>query len=336
MGKTNATFISYPLYNERVQLMRALAIICVVMIHTSPGGIDQVFIRPFINLCVALFIFLSGYLTQFGHEKIGEIYRKRVSRVLIPYLIWTAVYTFAYHGSVWKLFLNILSGNAAAQMYFIPVYIQFVLLTPFIRMWIQHEKFKWLGWLVSPISVILFVYLPTFSGIPLYQYMSAFWHVSCLGWFLFYYLGLLLGNGHLKINLSIKKLALLYAGSIVVQMVEGYLFYWFGNANCGTQLKFSAYLSSALFCLIAYKYISSSPKAPSSILGRIILSLGSCSFGIYLSHIFVMGVLGHVFHIYKSISFCMNSVIVVLISWLAVLIGRRMVGKKIGKLLGLY
>lgn len=42
MGKTNATFISYPLYNERVQLMRALAIICVVMIHTSPGGIDQV------------------------------------------------------------------------------------------------------------------------------------------------------------------------------------------------------------------------------------------------------------------------------------------------------
>ncbi len=89
MGKTNATFISYPLYNERVQLMRALAIICVVMIHTSPGGIDQVFIRPFINLCVALFIFLSGYLTQFGHEKIGEIYRKRVSRVLIPYLIWT-------------------------------------------------------------------------------------------------------------------------------------------------------------------------------------------------------------------------------------------------------
>ncbi len=51
--------------NKEIQVLRAIAIIAVVLIHTAPTeGLYQVFIRPFINFSVPLFLFLSGYLTK--------------------------------------------------------------------------------------------------------------------------------------------------------------------------------------------------------------------------------------------------------------------------------
>ena len=46
--------------NTKIQVLRAMAIVSVVIIHTC----GSVYIRPFVNFCVALFIFLSGYLTK--------------------------------------------------------------------------------------------------------------------------------------------------------------------------------------------------------------------------------------------------------------------------------
>ena len=48
-------------------MFRAIAIIAVVVIHTTPAGQWQVFCKPFINFAVATFIFLSGYLTKADH-----------------------------------------------------------------------------------------------------------------------------------------------------------------------------------------------------------------------------------------------------------------------------
>lgn len=60
--------------SARIQILRGIAIICVIMIHTAPPGMAQVFIRPFINMCVETFLFLSGYLTLLPAEKIGGGY----------------------------------------------------------------------------------------------------------------------------------------------------------------------------------------------------------------------------------------------------------------------
>lgn len=71
-----------------IQLMRGVAIIAVVCIHNVPYAAPQVFCRPFLNFSVGLFIFLSGMLSNASYWKPW----KRIKKVLIPYLIWTAVY----------------------------------------------------------------------------------------------------------------------------------------------------------------------------------------------------------------------------------------------------
>lgn len=69
--------------NNKIQIIRGIAIIAVVCIHCLPLGIAQVYVRPFLNFGVALFLFLSGYLTKKGHFNITN----RIKKVLIPYFI---------------------------------------------------------------------------------------------------------------------------------------------------------------------------------------------------------------------------------------------------------
>jgi fucose 4-O-acetylase-like acetyltransferase len=63
------------------------------MIHTTPLGTCQAVCRPVINFSVATFLFISGYLTKTENDNWGNFCKKRIIRVLIPYVIWTVLYT---------------------------------------------------------------------------------------------------------------------------------------------------------------------------------------------------------------------------------------------------
>ena len=320
--------------NFKIQILRAIAIIAVVMIHTCPTGELQVYIRPFINFAVALFLFLSGYLTNIDTSDWKTFYKKRIIRVLIPYIIWTFLYTTAHfigNGVDFKKYIiNLLSARAAATLYYIFVYIQFVILTPLLVK-LAKSKYKYIGFIIAPISVIIKYYW-LFSGVEPNKYLSAIWSVCCLGWFTYYYLGLLLGNKIIKKEFNIKYLIILYLLSIIIQILEGYAWFKLGETNCGTQIKLSSFLTSSIFILIAYWYLNNKQLTQTS---KMLVKIGDYSFGIYISHIMIMILLGKI-PIYTKIPFCLNSIIVLLITTLCVFIGNTICGKKISKWLGLY
>ena len=94
--------------SRKVQVLRALAIIAVVAIHTCPSGLPQVIVRPFVNFGVGLFLFLSGWLTRendFGKS----FFKRRIFRVLVPYVIWTVVYSLQ-RGAPDKILFNLLDS----------------------------------------------------------------------------------------------------------------------------------------------------------------------------------------------------------------------------------
>ncbi len=320
--------------NQKIQILRAIAIIAVVMIHTCPSGELQVYIRPFINFAVALFLFLSGYLTSIDTSDWKTFYKKRIIRVLIPYIIWTFLYTTAHfigNGIDFKKYIiNLLSTRADATLYYIFVYIQFVILTPLLVK-LAKSKYKYIGFIIAPISVIIKYYW-LFSGVEPNKYLSAIWSVCCLGWFTYYYLGLLLGNKIIKKEFNIKHLIILYLLSIIIQILEGYAWFKLGETNCGTQIKYSSFLTSSIFILIAYWYLNNKQLTQTN---KMLVKIGDFSFGIYISHIMIMILLGK-FPVYTKIPFCLNSIIVLLITTLCVFIGNKICGKKISKWLGLY
>ena len=247
--------------NQKIQVVRGIAVIAVVLIHTCPLGMYQVIARPFINFCVATFLFLSGYLTKTENDNWPAFFRKRILRVLIPYVIWNVSYTLLdYYFNGWGgfriLFVHLISTKASGHLYFIFVYIQFVLLTPVLGKLLK-SKYRWMGWFVAPISTVFFKYYFLLSGREMNHYLSVVWDVCCLGWFTFYYLGLMLGNGIKVCRYNYKKLAVMYGISILLQMGEGYIWFRLGEGNCGSQIKLTSFLTSTLFLLLVHEYLNS-------------------------------------------------------------------------------
>lgn len=300
------------------------------MIHTTPSGNWQVVCRPFINFSVATFLFLSGYLTRIENDNWSAFCKKRIFRVLIPYLIWTLLYTLASR-HIDRLPFNLLTAKAAAPMYYIFVYIQFVLLTPLLGRFAKSKYYN-LGWFISPVSVIIFKYYWLLTGHELNSYIAFLWSDACIGWFTFYYLGLILGNKIVDKNYSLNKLIMFYCLSIVIQIIEGYEWLMLGESNCGTQLKLSSFLTSSLFLLIAYTILK---KGNINFKNKFIRMLGDYSFGIYLCHIMVMKILNALVPYYNSIPYPLTSVIVVLLSFCCCCIGDKMCGVRLSRWLGL-
>lgn len=294
------------------------------MIHMTPSGMYQVFCRPFINYAVATFLFLSGFLTKIDNDNWISFYKKRIKRVLIPYLIWTVLYTLSSK-NIGKLPNNLITAKAAAPLYYIFVYIQFVLLTPLMGK-LAKSKYCHLGWLIAPVSVIVFKYYWLLTGTQLNSYINLIWVDSCLGWFTFYYLGLLLGNGIIKKEYSLKVLMIFYLVSILIQMAEGYGWLLLGEVNCGSQVKLSSYLTSTLFLLMIYSILQKGCEYRNSLL-RVI---GDYSFGIYLCHIMVLKYV----IILNIVPYPLNAVIIVLLSLLICIIVDIFCGDKVCKGLG--
>ncbi len=220
-------------------------------------------------------------------------------------------------------------------MYYVFVYIQFVLLTP-ILIRLAKSEYRFIGWIIAPVSILIFKYAGLFFDVEYHRYISLFWSDACLGWFTFYYLGLLLGDQIITIRRrSVKSLCVYYGASLISQMLEGYLFLLHGDSNCGTQLKLSSLLSSTIFLMIIHTVLQNGGfRNRCSSLYDFFIFIGDYSFGIYLCHMAVILVLSQL-PLIDVIPFPINSFMVVLLSLICCSVGRRICGPKISGWLGL-
>lgn len=317
--------------NTGIQIFRAIAIMAVVMIHTTPDGMYQVFFKPFINFAVATFLFLSGYLTKTDNGDWMTFYRKRIFRVLVPYVIWTIIYSIPEWRSDGPagLVRNMLSANATTTLYYIFVYIQFVLLTPLLFK-LAKSRYRNIGWLVAPISVMVFKYLPVYGDLQMGRHLQLFWADACLGWFSFYYLGLILGNKIIEGKFKMRSLIIVYCASLLLQIGEGYLWHMYDPAGCGSQLKLTSILSSAIFMLIISKVVDNKTY---KVQCKTLEIIGDYSFGIYLSHMMILKALETI-PFYNAIPFPITSLIVLILSLAFCYICTLVAGKKTGRWLG--
>lgn len=318
--------------NKKIQILRSIAVFAVVIIHTCPQGILSVPVRPFLNFSVGLFLFLSGYLTKLNIDNPITFCKKRISRVLFPYIIWTLVYTVILGDiTVSNLIYNIFTTNACYTLYYIAVYIQLVLITPVLVKTI-HSKCHYIYLAIQPLFIILLSYIPNFINKPLpYPFNTLFFGV----WFLSYYLGLLLGNKIITIKLSNTKLIGIYIFSILLQICEGFSWYKLDNISMATtQLKFTAIFSTIYFCIIAYKYIENNKSniKPNK-LYNLLISIGDYSFGIFLLHPLLIAIADKI-SLWKYVFFPINSVIIYILSFICVMLGSKILGKKLGKFIG--
>ena len=288
--------------------------------------------RPILNFSVALFLFISGYLTCQKIDDIKSFYKRRLLRVGIPYVIWSIAYMIPLviknTITIKRALTYLLTGKICVPFYFIFVYVQLVLVTPFIIK-MAKSKYLFVGFTISPISIIITRYLLPYLDIKL---SFPFGTENVFNWLLFYYLGILLGNNIISFKMNMKKEIVWYVICLVVSGLEGMLWYKQGNFDMATtQLRLSSILTSVVALLLSYSFITEdSYITHNNIFIRFMISLGNCSFGIYLSHMIFIMVFSRI-HFLDIMSFPVLTILVLIISWLFVLIGERIFGAENSK-----
>lgn len=281
----------------KIQILRGTSILAVILIHTIPSdyGLITLFFRPFLNFAVPSFIFYSGYLTKFPIENTCSFFQKRIIKNLFPYIIWSIIYLICSRQfNIISVVKSLILGSSAGHMYYIIVYLQFVILTPLIGM-LMKSKFKWIGWLISPLYYILFLYPSRYFNLNINSTLFYIIDLTCLKWFTFYYLGLQLRNNNLVStkHFNKNKCIIIYLLATLLQTPEEYYMLSKGISNIGTQSKLLVLIASSMFCLLSYIFIKEGKVNCQS--NRNILKIfGDYSSGIYFCHLIMIYLLPHI------------------------------------------
>lgn len=313
--------------DANIQLLRALAIIAVVFIHTCPPGMEQVIFRPFINFAVPLFLFLSGYLTTPRTDEWLSFYKKRVLRVLIPYIAWTILYTLPSE-TAFPYIYNFLTSKACYTLYFILVYIQLTLLTPLIFKLLK-SSYSMAGWFITPIFLLVFKYPALLTDFEYPSKVNLLLSCACFYHFIYYYLGLALRNSEIKPRIKLRNITICLIIAILLQMGEGYYLYTKNITNCGTAIKLSSMATNMCFLALFYDYLTRNRSHP---IKNIFITLGNLSFGIYLIHPMLLRYFDNT--IYSQLPFVINTLVILSLSLLLTLAASRFFPKKLATYLG--
>lgn len=316
---------------NRIQIVRTIAIFSVIAIHTVGGNPYEIYLRPFMNFGVGTFLFLSGFLTP-EIKDIKAFYKKRILRVLIPYVLWSMLLCLVY-GNYSKFWFHLLTFRQSSIYYYIFVYLQITLLAPLLLK-IMETRAVWSILLVSPLAI---------AGESIWAWTGHYLIYpnninNCLVWMSFFYLGIFFRKQKMRHKISLGKWGIALVFSMILEICEGRFWLSFGREDLSTtQVKLSAMLVTLCVCMLIYVYITheKQKKQNSRSIRRIetfMLDVGNSSFGIYLIHpVFLYLLKGG-----KSLAFPISTFVVWGISYAVVKAGQHIFGKKVGKYLGFY
>ena len=135
-------------YNPVIDLLRIIAILGVILIHTTTKILEYftynlphhqltLFLNQFPRFAVPLFFLISAFVLELNYKEPFNYFtyvKKRFSRLFLPYLFWSFIYYFfVYKHNSQSFGSSLLLGGASYQLYFIPALFIFYLSFPFIR-----------------------------------------------------------------------------------------------------------------------------------------------------------------------------------------------------------
>ena len=195
--------------------LRCAAAVLVIVLHAAtpyqastaaygkPGWVLCLFLNPLCRCGVPLFLMISGRLLlgDPASADVAGFYKKRLPRLVIPLLFWSAVYyvaTALYHGaplSLGEFLAQLADSGTSYHMWYIYQLLGLYLLTPFLRCIVAQCTAKQL-WVL--LAVILFptTVRPLLNTVlPIYLHLFG---VLVEGYAGYYLLGYLLGAADLK------------------------------------------------------------------------------------------------------------------------------------------
>ena len=301
-------------------VLRAFAIIGVIICHvdhffgslTTPAQIiTQMTFHDIGNIGVPIFLMISGaLLLNREYPNLEKFLKKRFARIIYPFIFWiililTQLY---YHGYNSKFIWNVFIGEPSITWYFwilIGIYLFIPVLNSFIKDYeLKGAEYFLAIWLFTMI-------LKTFNAYPLWNYFNLDMFASFIGYPV---LGYWIANK--KFSLDDKKLCIIgliiLIISLTVTVYSGYT-----NISMPRYENIPSIFSGiGLFLFImCLDRLNKFNKIKNIFIGKAILSLSVCSYGMYFSHTIVVKELSY-HNPGSNMLFPLIFILIVFLSWL--------------------
>jgi surface polysaccharide O-acyltransferase-like enzyme len=288
---------------EWINYIRVIATISVLFLHVAaeiPTLYGEVPINTWwignlvdssVRFCVPLFIMISGALLLGKKMNTIDFLKKRVTRVLFPFLFWSFVYIAVnvlfklYTGKeiyILEYVLKQLRYGSANHLWFVYMILGLYLFIPILNVWINNStpndlKYYLIIWLITLFSALPFQLVFGFN-IDLY-YFSGFLGYLILG----YYLS--------KLNIKITKFSkanlyfIYFTGFIITSLGTYYL----TQKELSFNESLYEYLTpNVMLMSVAVFLLIKDTMVTNKFLTKVIFLINKYSYGIFLIHILVL------------------------------------------------
>jgi surface polysaccharide O-acyltransferase-like enzyme len=302
--------------NYGLDLLRVLSSYLVIQVHAGEffyigsNGAVQTGDGPFwvgilnsiARTAVPLFVMISGYFLLPIKEEMTPFFKKRFTRVVLPFVIWCALY--AIYGvlqgtSTWAaaatniLHIPINYGTEVGHLWYVYMLIGLYLFAPIISPWIASSKRKdmvfYLAiWALSLCLPYIHVVFPSVLGecfwnhTPLLHYFSGFLGYMILAVYIKKYMS---ETHPMHIPLALLLIAVGYAitaGGFIARL----------DAATVPDLELTWGFESinvAMMCMGIFLLLKNVPTPSStSFVTRFLMDVSKLSYGIYLVHIMLL------------------------------------------------
>lgn len=299
-----------------LDILRVLACYLVIQVHTGEfyyigdggtvlSGNSPFWVGILNSLCrvsVPLFVMISGYLLLPVKEEMGTFFKKRFTRVAIPFIVWCVLYAiyWAFKGQTdWaQAGINILHipvnfGTEVGHLWYVYMLMGLYLFAPIISPWIanasrKNMEFYLTLWVVTLCIPYIHLVFPQILG-------ECYWNHTPLLYYFSGFLGYLILGAYIKKYMPEKKAWYMPVGLLMI--VVGYAITAGGfisllDSTDVSELELTwgfetinvAMMGIGVFLLLKNFRLSN----PASVVAARITDISKMSYGIYLVHIMVL------------------------------------------------
>jgi len=293
--------------------LRGFAILAIVTIHTMafyttitvPSLIVPIgnYLTHLADFGVPVFFFVSGFvltLRYFDRLDVRSFYRRRLTTIVVPYLIFAVLYS-AYNlmtvpgYTVSRALWSIVLFDSAGTFWFIAVLLQLYLLFPLLVWWQRSSEGRGRGWEMLATSAIVYIgfwavfaYLGPAIG-AVVEPMSNFGGIVAdrlfPGYLVFFALGMWAQRTPEVWGPEVERLGHVAIVPVVLLLAVPLTIFGFGLLWAIVVLPFTVLALGVLYR--ASRGLAARPRPVS----RAMEAIGKYSFGIYLIHILVIAVI---------------------------------------------
>ena len=293
--------------------LRALATLGVIIIHVSTPTVKMIygknmeywwignFIDSSVRFAVPLFLMLSGATMLAKEYKLGEFYKKRITRVFFPFIFWMITYliyrwiilTPIHQPTTFSTMLHwgtdlFLKEGISKHFWYIYMILFIYLFIPFIGIGLRKLNNSTILYILAGWLILTFIC----KSVPLnlYCWSEEYWS-KLLGYFL--YTGfLILGYYLSKLVIKIHKIRwysfIVFILSILISAFSTFIF---SEGAHKLDLRVYSYLTvnSIIQAIAIFLWMKDSNIRNKYIL-MLQRAISNYSYGIYLVHILVIGI----------------------------------------------